>query len=417
MCKSLQRWDPALAEKADSSGRTALHYAASFGKLGVVKLLLVNSLLAYIPDDDGLYPVHYAAMAGYSIIIREIMEICPSCDELVDKKHRSILHCAVEFGRATVVWYICVNPKFMSIMNAGDSEGNTPLHLAVKHGHVLSVILLMMDIRVNLGIINHKGFTPLGVAWNENAHKYSFSVFMDIYMEVSFFCCEAYSIPSDLVGNQRYNHCLEDNKKSSRFSKVSQTMLCLSVLIAAASFAAAFTPPGNEKAGMAPLDGESYLQSYVEANTLSFYHSAIATCLLIHASLATIPIRYRSNYLRVSAVMVLTAVVCMFEAFTSVVRLSLDPQKSFFFFCALLVQRAEYFLLCLLLIIPVCLRVLRKIKHPRPDMPFKVLAALASFLRIGVALYMISFVTRVQPGKQESCSGPECHDGVLLHPT
>jgi ankyrin repeat protein len=110
-------------------------------------------LLAYIPDDDGLYPVHYAAIAGNSEIIREIMEICPSCHELVDKKHRSILHCAVEFGSAELVRYICMNPKFTSIMNAGDSEGNTPLHLAIKHGHLFSFFLLMMDIRVNLSII------------------------------------------------------------------------------------------------------------------------------------------------------------------------------------------------------------------------------------------------------------------------
>jgi ankyrin repeat protein len=125
-----------------------------------------------MPDDGGRYPVHYAAIAGYSEIICEITEICPSCDELVDKKHRSILHCAVEFERDKVVWYICRNPKFASIMNAGDSEGNTPIHLTVKHGYLFSFCLLMMDIRVNLDIINHKGLTPLDVVLNEVTHKY-----------------------------------------------------------------------------------------------------------------------------------------------------------------------------------------------------------------------------------------------------
>ncbi|CAD6334872.1 unnamed protein product [Miscanthus lutarioriparius] len=189
--ESLQRWEPTLAQKADSSGRTALHYAAPSGKTGVVKLLLVNSLLAYIPDDDGLYPVHYAAMGGYSEIIREIMEICPSCDELVDKKHRSILHCAVEFVKTKVVWYICRNPKFKSIMNAGDSEGNTPLHLAVNHVHVFIFYLLMMDLR-----------------------------FFDAYAGIS--------IIFDLARSLRYNHCLEEEKESSRYSDVSQSILCLS---------------------------------------------------------------------------------------------------------------------------------------------------------------------------------------------
>ncbi|CAD6273254.1 unnamed protein product [Miscanthus lutarioriparius] len=234
------------ASYAGPDGQAALHAAvfagnAASGKTRVVKLLLVNSLHAYIPDDDGLYPVHYAAIAGNSEIIREIMEICPSCDELVDKKHRSILHCAIEFNRAK---------------------------------------------------------------------------FMNMYMELSLLLCEAYSIPSRVARSLSYNHCLEDDKESSRYSDMSQSMLCLSVFIAAGSFAAAFTPPGNyiikdENAAMGLFDDESPFLSYVDANSVSFCLSAIATCQLMHASLATTPIRQRRYYLQLSAVM-----------------LALDPQKS-----------------------------------------------------------------------------------------
>jgi ankyrin repeat protein len=175
MSDSLLRWEPTLAEKADISGRTALHYAASAGKIGVVKLLLGNGSLAYIPDTDGLFPVHVAAITNKSKVILQFMKMCPGCDELVDKKHRNILHCAVEHGSIKVVWHFCRDPKFVSNMiNSGDSEGNTPLHLAVKHGRGMIFSLLMMDMRVNLGNINHEGLTPLLVVWNENNQLFIF---------------------------------------------------------------------------------------------------------------------------------------------------------------------------------------------------------------------------------------------------
>ncbi|XP_066360679.1 protein ACCELERATED CELL DEATH 6-like [Miscanthus floridulus] len=419
MCESLQRWEPTLAQKADSSGRTALHYAASSGKTGVVKLLLVNSLLAYIPDDDGLYPVHYAAIAGNSEVIHEIMEICPSCDELVDKKQRSILHCAVESGRTKVVRYICRNPMFASIMNAGDDEGNTPPHLAVKHGNVFSFGLLMMDLRVNLGIINHKGLTPLDVARNGCNNKYSFSTLFDAYICFSLFLCEAYSSPFDL----------EDEKESSRYYDMSHSILCLSVLIAAGSFAAAFTPPGDyitdgEGAGMPLFEGESYFFNYVAANSMSFYLSTIATCLLMHASLATTPGRDRHNYLVTSVSLVSGAIVFMFLTFTNVVRLALDPQNSWreclLFYFISVVELLVFYFICLPVSVLTIHACFRTSKHPW-HWTLKVLAIAAAGIPTsvlcGFITEVISVVKRIQPGKQESCSWPGCHDAIFLHPT
>jgi ankyrin repeat protein len=130
-----------------------------------MELLLTNSsALAYIQDNEGLFPVHIAAITGNVNAVLKFTEICLDYDELLDNKRRNILHCAVEHGKVMLVRHICGNPKFLRMMNARDGEGNTPLHLSVKHGHAMIFLFLMVDPRVNLDIMNNEGSTPLDVA-------------------------------------------------------------------------------------------------------------------------------------------------------------------------------------------------------------------------------------------------------------
>uniref|UniRef100_I1Q130 PGG domain-containing protein n=1 Tax=Oryza glaberrima TaxID=4538 RepID=I1Q130_ORYGL len=300
MSESLRRWEPTLAEKVDIDGRTALHYAVLTGETGLVELLLDNSSAAYIPDNDGLFPVHVAAIAGKASVTRMLMEMCLNCDELLDNKQRNVLHCAVEYGRLMVVWYICRNPKFTRLLNAGDCEGNTPLHLAVKHGNAIIISCLMMNTRVNLSIINHGGSTPLDVAFNKSTRDYSLSWLSSTSITMCLQACNAYTSRFLNRADKRF---LEDKEESSVYTNVSQSILCISVLIAAGSFAAAFTPPGGyiadgEDAGMPLLKEYAEFSSYVAANSMSFYCSTFATCLLVHDSLTN---RRRRRYLSLSA--------------------------------------------------------------------------------------------------------------------
>ncbi|PAN19403.1 hypothetical protein PAHAL_3G271200 [Panicum hallii] len=446
MCESLLHWEPTLAEKADGSGRTALHYAASAGKAKVVKLLLANdSSSAYISDDNGLFPVHVAAIAGNIKVVCELMKICPGCVEFVDNKHRNILHCAVEHGRVSVVWRIQRNPKFVSMMNAGNSEGDTPLHLAVKHGHVIIFTLLMMDLRVNLSNINHEGLTPRHVAF---AESYSFLSVKKIFISACLLCCDAYPSPFYQPRNMTDKQCLEDEKEASvQYTNVSQSILSIAAFVAAGSFAADFAPPRGydtegDKAGMSMAMLNAHFGK-VAANSMSFYCSIFATCLLVVASQTTTPIRVRRFFLCLSAVLVCLAVTNMIIAFASIVFvamaskypwnswdeyvLELDGDELFVLFVNWVAVVVPMYLLLFpvsVLAVVVCFRVvmrLRKSKHPCMDILLRVLPA-GCFLILVVHDVFQQFVDDEtdQPGQQKPCSGPGCvvlGDAKFLHPT
>jgi len=382
-----------------------------------VKLLLANSSLAFVPDNEGLYPVHMAAIVGNVNVVCKFMEICLNYDELLDNKRKNILHCAVEHGRVQVVWHICRSSKFVRMMNARDGEGNTPLHLAVKHGRTIIFSFLMMDARVNLNIMNNEGLTPLDVAFSKIHTDYTFSSFTNTSIITCLTLCEASGSPWHQARNLSDKWCSEGKKEPGSYANVSQSILYISVFIVVGSLAAACTPPGGyiaegKDAGKPVFGGRTGFWVFVIANSMSFYLSTTTIFLFVFARLT----RHRRFYLILSAALVFGAVLSMVTAFATVVGLTLDPANSW----------DESILIWLVsnLAFPICLRVAMQLwmsKHRWQDIS-KVVAQAILLIYVVRALIipMQSLVKSILPRRQEPCSWPGCvrqGDAVFSYPT
>ncbi|KAJ1263031.1 hypothetical protein BS78_09G153300 [Paspalum vaginatum] len=403
--KSLQRWKPTLARAVDRYGRTALHYAALAKDLEPVKCLLANSLLAYIPDNEGLYPVHISAISGNVSVVCKFMEICLNYDELLDNKRRNILHCAVEHGRVQTVWHICRTPKSVRMMNARD-EGNTPLHLAVKHGRAMIFSFLMIDTGVNLDVINNEGLTPLDVAFNKLHNNYTFSSFTNTSIITCLTLCEASGSPCHQARNLAGNWCSEEKKESGSHGNVSQSILYISIFNVIGSLAAASTPPGGyvgegKDAGKPALGGRTGFWIFMIANSMSFYLSTISIFVFVFTRLT----RHRRFYLILSAALVFRS------------SLTLDPANSW-------VDESIIFWLVSNLAFPICLRVAMQLwtsKHPWQDISKTVAQVILLVYVVRASIISLqSLVKSVLPGRQEAFSWTGCviqGDAVLLYPT
>ncbi|KAL6840745.1 hypothetical protein ACP4OV_029609 [Aristida adscensionis] len=306
----LLQWNPTLVKEVDDSGSTPLHYIASVGNVSAMKLLLRRDTSpAYVSDSNGLFPVHIAAKMGYGQLIYELCRYCPDCDELLDSRGRNFLHIAVEHKKWKVVWHFRGTPELGRMANVMDSEGNTPLHLAVKNADQMIVSLLMATKGVLPNIVNKQGLTALDLAVLATDKGISYT----LNPQVIILRCLAWT--GAVLSPRRLDHFIDEfgigrasGNELKKFTNIAQNLIVGSVLVSTVTFAAVFTLPGGYISDGHPHSGAPILshrytfKAFVMANTLAFVGSTLSTIWLTYAGSEHVHPLLRAIYMFLSVI-------------------------------------------------------------------------------------------------------------------
>ncbi|KAG6751282.1 hypothetical protein POTOM_045807 [Populus tomentosa] len=180
--KKIGKKKPELLRLTEEELGNSLHHASSIGFLEGVRFLLRNFLNgASETNSEGNYPIHVACKNGYVDLLKEFLDIFPHPTEFLNRKGQNILHAAAEYGQVNVVRYILENDQkiVQPLLNEMDEDGNTPLHLAARYGHLTAAFVLVRDMRVDHFIVNHENLTPYEIA--EQQSKSAEEEFEEVY--------------------------------------------------------------------------------------------------------------------------------------------------------------------------------------------------------------------------------------------
>ncbi|KAL6861378.1 hypothetical protein ACP4OV_017078 [Aristida adscensionis] len=301
----------------------------------IVPLLDANTSCVYQPDNEGLYPIHVAAINGSRAVIKILLERCPDCVALQDSKGRTFIHIAVEQGRYTVVEYACsqMPQEFSSILNVQDNNGDTALHRAIHMGNLAVFNCLIRNRSVHLSIPNKDELTPFDLSWSKvpGTFYYGLNPRSVIQHSLVFIGASFGGSRPDLF-SKKHLPISDEDKESKDLTDATQMMGIVSVLVATVTFASAFTLPGGyrsagdgDAAGTPVLAGSYAFDAFILADALAFICSSLATFTLLYAGLPIMELSIRRNYLEISWFFLHASARSLVAAFALGLYLVLSP--------------------------------------------------------------------------------------------
>ncbi|KAF5198656.1 Accelerated cell death, partial [Thalictrum thalictroides] len=282
IAKQLLEKMPEIIKDDDNNKRTALHFASTLGFLHSVQMLLkYDTSTAYFQDKSGSVSIHLSAQFGRINIIKELLHCCPDLKDLVDRKHRNILHIAIEHQQLPVVRYILKEKKFMSLVNGRDKDGNTALHQATLNSNPYIANLLVRNKSIDVMAVNRKRLTALDIARSQSYQ--STEDRKELVLATLLYFGSSHRRFSGRVSMEMLRCGVNQRLMSIEWYKdKANTLLVVATLVATVTFAAGFTLPGGYQSdGMPTFVRQQKFEEFLWWDTMAMVSSTVAVIVLV----------------------------------------------------------------------------------------------------------------------------------------
>lgn len=144
----------------DRLGHTALLYAACYGHLAVVEVLIAEfGADQHKLGVDGVTALIAAASQGYCNIVEFILSSSESTLNIRDKRGNSVLHHACITGSIDLIRTLV--HKYKGDVNARNNDKDTPLHVAAHHGNAEAALMLIREFNCDPTLTGQKEMSLL----------------------------------------------------------------------------------------------------------------------------------------------------------------------------------------------------------------------------------------------------------------